>query len=139
VAAATIQRVFALVHARITPEVEPPGADRWRVVREPGPGDCEDYALTWRQELIAAGLPRGALDIAVVMTEQDEVHAVLVIQTDQGSLVLDNRHDRPLAWSRLPYAWLALEPTRPEAAGWQALPDIDVIGTTPTVTAEGRR
>jgi predicted transglutaminase-like cysteine proteinase len=137
--AATIQRIFALVHDRITPEVEPPGADVWRVVEEPGPGDCEDYALTWRRELVKAGLPRAALDIAVVMTEQHEIHAVLVIQTDHGSLVLDNRHDRPLAWSSLPYAWLALEPTRPEAAGWQALPDYDVIGATPTVTAEGRR
>lgn len=137
--AAIIARVFVEVHERITPEVEPEGFDVWRIVEQPGPGDCEDYALTWREELARAGLPRGALDIAVVMTEQDEIHAVLVVQTDHGSLVLDNRHDRPVAWASLPYAWLALEPRRPRAAGWRALPDHDRIGTPPTVTAEGAR
>lgn len=137
--AATLARVFAEVHDRITPEVEPEGADVWRIVEQPGPGDCEDYALTWREELARTGLPRGAMDIAVVLTEQQEVHAVLVVHTDKGSIVLDNRHDRPLPWRRLPYAWLALEPGSAQAAGWQALPDYDLIGATPTVTAEGRR
>ena len=141
--AALLDEVFHAVHARITPEQEPPGQDVWRVIEGHGRGDCEDYALTWREELVQAGLPRGALDIAVAETEQGEIHAVLAIHTDQGTVVFDNRHKTPKAWSALPYAWLAIEPlTAPSvlqiATPWQTLPDHHRIGTAPTVTAEGK-
>ncbi len=135
---ATLTRVFHGVHERITPEEEPPGQDIWRVVEGHGFGDCEDYALSWREELVRAGLPRGALDIAVAETEQGEIHAVLAIHTDRGTIVFDNRHKTPRPWASLPYAWLALEPIATGLAAWQTLPDHHRIGTTPTVTAEGR-
>jgi|GEM_PF-1663521 len=133
-----MERVFHDVHARITPEEEPPGRDVWRIVEGPGHGDCEDYALTWREELVRAGLPRAALDIAVAETEQGEIHAVLAIHTDHGTIVFDNRHKTPKPWASLPYAWLALEPTTATLGPWHTLPDHHRIGTTPTVTAEGR-
>jgi predicted transglutaminase-like cysteine proteinase len=135
---ATLERVFHSVHERIIPEEEPAGQDVWQVVEGHGFGDCEDYALTWREELVRAGLPRGALDIAVAETEQGEIHAVLAIHTDHGTIVFDNRHKTPKLWASLPYAWLALEPITTGLAAWQSLPDHHRIGTTPTVTAEGR-
>ncbi len=135
---ARMDRVFHDVHARITPEEEPPGQDVWRIVEGHGYGDCEDYALTWREELVLAGLPRGALDIAVAETEQGEIHAVLAIHTDRGTIVFDNRHKTPKSWASLPYAWLALEPITASLTPWQTLPDHHRIGTTPTVTAEGQ-
>lgn len=135
---AVMDRAFHAVHARITPEEEPPGQDVWRIVEGQGYGDCEDYALTWREELVRAGLPRGALDIAVAETEQGEIHAVLAIHTDRGTVVFDNRHKAPKPWSSLPYAWLALEPIAANLTPWHTLPDHHRIGTTPTVTAEGQ-
>jgi predicted transglutaminase-like cysteine proteinase len=134
--AALLDQVFLAVHGRITAEEEPPGQDVWRVVTSPGRGDCEDYALTWREELVAAGLPRGALDIAVAETEQGEIHAVLAVHTDRGTLVFDNRQEAPRPWDGLPYAWLAIEPVTASLVPWQALPDHHRIGTTPPLTAE---
>lgn len=135
--AALLERVFFEVQARIAAAEEPPGQDFWRVVDGHGVGDCEDYALTWREELVAAGLPRGALDIAVAETEQGEIHAVLAVHTDLGTLVLDNRQQAPKPWASLPYAWLAIEPMTAEITPWHALPDHQRIGTTPPLTAEG--
>ena len=54
-------------------------------------GDCEDYALTKRSELIRAGVDASALRVAVVKTRQGIAHAVLVVKTSRGDLVLDNR------------------------------------------------
>lgn len=53
-------------------------------------GDCEDYVLAKRAELMRRGFPASALRIAAVRTRQGEGHAVLVVRTDQGDLVLDN-------------------------------------------------
>ena len=135
--ATLLERVFVRVQARVTAEEEPPGQDVWQVIEGHGFGDCEDYALTWREELVAAGLPRGAMDIAVAETEQGEIHAVLAIHTDLGTLVFDNRQQAPMPWASLPYAWLAIEPMTAEITPWQALPDHQRIGTTPPLTAEG--
>lgn len=62
--------------------------DEWAV--NVSSGDCEDYALTKRAALIGAGLPAGALRIAAATTRSGVGHAVLVVRTDQGDLVLDN-------------------------------------------------
>ena len=132
-----LAQVFATVHARITPVEEPPGEDHWRQIDQPGTGDCDDYAITWRETLVAAGLPRGALDVAVAETEQGEIHAVLAVHTDRGTLVFDNRYPTPRPWTSLPYAWLAIEPVTTGLAVWQALPDHQRIGSTPPLTAEG--
>lgn len=134
---AVLARVFATVLARITPVEEPPGEDQWRQIDQPGVGDCDDYVITWREALVAAGLPRGALDVAVAETEQGEIHAVLAVHTSRGTLIFDNRYPTPRSWTSLPYAWLAIEPVTTELAAWQALPDHQRIGNTPPLTAEG--
>ena len=64
-------------------------ADDWSVA--PPAGDCEDYALTKRVKLIAMGFPAAALRLAVALTPTGETHAVLVVRTSDGDLVLDNR------------------------------------------------
>lgn len=64
--------------------------DKWTI---PGKyGDCEDYALLKRLKLIDAGFPALELKIAICKTETGEGHAVLTIDTNRGSLVLDNRY-----------------------------------------------
>jgi predicted transglutaminase-like cysteine proteinase len=70
-------------------------------------GDCEDYALEKRAQLIAAGWSPDALALAIAVAPRIGLHATLIVQTDQGDLVLDNMHDEPQQLSRLNYAWVA--------------------------------
>lgn len=53
-------------------------------------GDCEDYALEKRRALIDSGIDPRALALAIVHKEEVGLHAVLILYTDEGDLVLDN-------------------------------------------------
>ncbi len=65
--------------------------DIWSIA--PASGDCDDYVMTKRHQLIRAGMPPSALRAAVVRTRGGQAHAILVVATTQGDLVLDNlRH-----------------------------------------------
>jgi len=59
-----------------------------------GVGDCEDYVLVKRRMLMEAGLPRQALLITVVLDQRGEGHAVLMVITNRGHMILDNATDR---------------------------------------------
>ncbi len=82
--------------------------DRWDYA-EDGSGDCEDYALVKRKLLIAAGVPQSALLMAVVRDENMDGHAVLVVRTDRGDIVLDNNCDDMKLWSRTPYRFVKIQ------------------------------
>jgi predicted transglutaminase-like cysteine proteinase len=83
---ATLIRVNSSVNWSIKPRNE--AGDTWSI--DPTYGDCEDYAMTKRSHLIRMGVPASALRIAYVKTSWGEGHAVLVVRTDTGELVLDN-------------------------------------------------
>lgn len=68
-------------------------------------GDCEDYALAKRRALIAAGLPASAMSVAVLRTPRGLGHAALVVRTDRGDFVLDNRHGEIVGWAQTEYRW----------------------------------
>jgi Predicted periplasmic protein len=68
-------------------------------------GDCKDYVLEKRRMLMDAGLPMGALSIALGTTAWGEYHAVLLVQTDMGDYVLDNLSPWILPWSDVSYTW----------------------------------
>ncbi len=68
-------------------------------------GDCEDYSLAKRRALIASGVSPSALSIAVVRTPKGVGHAVLVVRTDRGDFVLDNRRAEVLGWDETGYRW----------------------------------
>ena len=53
-------------------------------------GDCEDYALEKRRALIDDGIDPRALALAIVHKQDVGLHAVLILHTDEGDLVLDN-------------------------------------------------
>jgi predicted transglutaminase-like cysteine proteinase len=69
-------------------------------------GDCEDYALLKRRDLIEAGWPRSALLITVVRDENGDGHAVLTLVTDRGDFILDNRTDDVLPWQSTRYQYV---------------------------------
>lgn len=56
-------------------------------------GDCEDYQLEKRRQLIGKGYHPSGLLMTVVIDDQGEGHAVLTVRTDRGDFVLDNKRD----------------------------------------------
>lgn len=90
-------------------------ADVWRLPAE-GIGDCEDFALAKRRALIEMGVPASALSLAIVRTRRGQEHAVLLLATQKGEVVLDNLNPRMTRWDRTGYRWiLRQEPGRPMA------------------------
>ena len=83
-------------------------ADRWDLA-EDGSGDCEDFQLLKRKLLADAGLPRRAMRMTVVIDEVDDGHAVLMIRTDKGDFILDNKTNAVLPWSETGYIFVKRE------------------------------
>ncbi len=71
-----------------------------------GYGDCEDFALAKRKLLIANGWNPSTLLMTVVRESNGNGHAVLMVRTDRGDLVLDNQDGRVLLWNETPYHFL---------------------------------
>ena len=57
-------------------------------------GDCEDYALTKRHELIRRGWSSNTLLVATARDRRNRSHAVLIAHTNRGDFVLDNQIGR---------------------------------------------
>lgn len=69
-------------------------------------GDCEDFALEKRHRLVANGVPSAAMTMAIVHHERLLFpHAVLLVETDTGTWVLDNLRDDILCWDAVPYRY----------------------------------
>ena len=68
-------------------------------------GDCEDYALLKRQLLLNGGFARKDLHLACCWCETGDYHCVLLVNTDKGWYILDNRHTFPMPPKSLPYKW----------------------------------
>ena len=94
------------------------GGDLWSL--NPKSGDCEDYAITKRHELVARGWPVRALRLAVAYTPFGEGHAVLVVRTNQGDLVLDNRNSAIRPWNKTGLKWVKIEAAG-NPAKWMAV------------------
>jgi predicted transglutaminase-like cysteine proteinase len=102
--------------------------DRWDYPDD-GLGDCEDIQLLKRKLLVQAGLPQRAMRMAAVIDEQGQGHAVLMILTDRGDFILDNKRNAILPWRRTGYTFIKREGTNGNA--WVALGD----QSPPVVTA----
>ena len=76
-------------------------------------GDCEDYVLTKRARLIAAGVSAGALRIAYAKTRSGISHAVLVVRTNKGDFVLDNLSRKIKQWNRTGLKFIAISGSNP--------------------------
>jgi predicted transglutaminase-like cysteine proteinase len=79
-------------------------AEEWLVA--PREGDCNDYAVTKRHELLARGWPSRSLMLAEVVVPSGEHHLVLVVRTREDDVVLDS-----LSWtvrpvSQIHYQWV---------------------------------
>ncbi|HEY0853325.1 MAG TPA: transglutaminase-like cysteine peptidase [Devosia sp.] len=95
-----------------------------------GFGDCEDYALAKRRALIENGWDASTLLIAVVRQKSGDGHAVLMVRTDRGDLVLDNQDGSIRLWSETPYQYLKRQ-SQANAGEW-----VDILDERVTVVAQ---
>jgi len=83
-------------------------ADVWALPLSAGNrrGDCEDYVMEKRHQLLAAGYPMRLLSVALVRTRWGDTHALLLVETDQGTLALDSFSAWINPWWKLDYQWI---------------------------------
>ncbi len=105
--AADIAAINRSVNHAIVPRRDRPGQDLWTL--SPRAGDCEDYAVTKRRKLIEHGLPARAIRLAVGLTPDGRGHAVVIVRTRNGDLVLDNRSDAVKRADEVDLVWMKIE------------------------------
>ncbi|MBJ3784056.1 transglutaminase-like cysteine peptidase [Devosia sp. MSA67] len=91
-----------------------------------GYGDCEDFALAKRRDLINSGWHPSTLMIAVVKEANGNGHAVLMARTDRGDLVLDNQDGSIRLWNETPYKFIKRQ-SQAHSGQWVDMIDDRVI------------
>jgi predicted transglutaminase-like cysteine proteinase len=106
---AELASVNRYVNRAITPERNYAGVwgDVWLL--SPKSGDCNDYAVTKRHELLELGWPSDSLLLAEVVVPGGEHHLVLVVHTLDGDFVLDNLSPYIRGWTKTPYKWVRIQ------------------------------
>ncbi len=138
VAWSTLDAVNQAVNAAIAPKLEADAADVWQLA--PVAGDCEDYALTKKRHLMAAGWPAADLRFATLFTADNDYHAVLFVDHAEGRLVLDNLAAEPRPWAALEAEGYRLVAVEGEGVGgsWRLTPYGSVVavlaGRSPAAT-----
>ncbi|MEM6634416.1 MAG: transglutaminase-like cysteine peptidase [Pseudomonadota bacterium] len=119
---ALAQRVNRSVNFRypqITDQAQFNREEHWTLPTRRG-GDCEDFALEKKRQLLAAGVPADRLLIATAFLRDRTRHAVLVVRTSKGDMVLDNLTNRILPWEKTGLTFLRMQnPNKP--ATWDAV------------------
>jgi predicted transglutaminase-like cysteine proteinase len=127
----TIVSVNRSVNRRIKPVTDKAHwglVDRWEFPDD-GMGDCEDFQLLKRKLLAERGLPRRAMRMTVVIDEIGEGHAVLMVRTDRGDFILDNKIQNVVPWNQTGYVFVKREGQ--DSTAWVALGNL----ASPTTTA----
>jgi predicted transglutaminase-like cysteine proteinase len=106
---ADLDRVNRRVNRHIRPQADAPGTDVWTLGADAG--DCDDYAVEKRRELIDLGWPVAPLALTVAFLSSGEPHLVLTVRTDRGDFVLDNLRNRVVAVEHTGYRWIARQST----------------------------
>lgn len=107
--AAQLQDVNHEVNASIRPEPNLEGLRGEKWLLHPSSGDCNDYAVTKRHDLIGKGWPARSVLLSEVVTTWGEHHLVVVVRTFSGDLVLDNLTGQILPWSKKSYRWVRIQ------------------------------
>lgn len=104
-----LRAVNAAVNRDIISEPNTAGlaGEAWLVA--PKSGDCNDYAVTKRHDLLAKGWPARALLLAEVVTTWGEHHLVLVVRGREGDFVLDSLNANIRPWSKANYGWVRVQ------------------------------
>ena len=100
------------VNRSIKPERNMLGVAGEKWLLSPTSGDCNDYAVTKRHELLERGWPSRTLLLAEVVTSWGEHHLVLVVRTAEGDFVLDSLNPTVRPWSKSSYQWVRVQSPR---------------------------
>lgn len=97
------------VNRAIRPQPDAPGLlnDIWTIA--PAAGDCDDYAVTKRAQLLKKGWSSRTLLLAQVIAPNGEDHLVLVARTRLGDFVLDNLTSTVLPATQTNLRWLGIQ------------------------------
>lgn len=106
---AQLQEVNRNVNDSIRPEPNLEGLRGEKWLLHPASGDCNDYAVTKRHDLIAKGFPARSVLLSEVVVPWGEHHLVVVVRTTAGDLVLDNLTGHILPWSKKSYRWVRIQ------------------------------
>jgi predicted transglutaminase-like cysteine proteinase len=83
-------------------------------------GNCVEYALTKRAQLLDLNIPASALLLGLAIVPGGEAHLVLIVVTNEGDFVLDNLTDSIVRWDKTKYRWVnRSSPRNPQF--WQAI------------------
>ncbi len=104
-----LQRVNNQVNGSIHPQLR--STQTWELGARIG--DCKDFAMNKWNKLQQMGVPAGALRLAIGFTAKGQGHAVLVVRTSQGDLVLDNLTSRILPISQVSHRLIAMSTNNP--------------------------
>jgi predicted transglutaminase-like cysteine proteinase len=86
--------------------------------------DCVAYVEAKAEALRQLGVPEEALSPAVVLTPGGIVHAVLILTTDAGDVVLDNLSSDIRPWGDLDYVWVERRFASDRGADWAWVGDL---------------
>ena len=118
------------INSKIAPAYSRAGQLDWSVTTSYG--DCNDYAVQKRHQLLARGWPSSALSLAVVIIPTGEGHLVLTVRTDRGDVVLDNLRSGIVMWNRTGYRFIKRQSNESpkfwvEAKGGRSLPALQAV------------
>lgn len=119
--AAELQQVNRSVNSRIKERSDRATAgkdDDWRLPT--AYGDCEDFAIMKKNELLKRGWPASALLLTVVRY-RGEGHTILTVRTSEGDLILDNRTNAIRDWSKTPYDYFARQSQSANGSSWERI------------------
>lgn len=106
---AALQEVNRAVNLAIVPARNELGLAGEEWVINPNRGDCNDYAVSKRHELLRRGWPARVLLLSEVVISSGEHHLVLLVRTRSGDFVLDNLTPQIKPWSQMPYRWVRVQ------------------------------
>lgn len=116
---AALERINRNINQAIRPQRDRSAlGDVWTIA--PRAGDCDDFVVTKRAHLLAAGWPSSALIMMLVRTRGGEAHLVLVVRTSAGDYVLDSLINRIVPIAAMTYQPEAVQSVR-NARHWLAV------------------
>lgn len=107
-------------------------ADDWRV--PVSVGDCEDFAILKKKELMRRGWAPSAL-LLTVARSGGEGHVVLTVRTDRGDLILDNRSNAVRDWTRVNYRYFARQ-SQSKNGKWERIAAADPMSAMRTAALD---
>ncbi len=106
---ADLREINRVVNLAIAPARNELGLAGENWIINPARGDCNDYAVSKRHELLQRGWPARVLLLSEVVVDSGEHHLVLLVRTESGDVVLDNLTPQIVPWSRTPYRWVRVQ------------------------------